>query len=49
MKQIKIYITDDNAAFLEKLEEEKDTTDSTIISFLLDAVEDGTIDIDDII
>jgi len=49
MQTIKIYITDDNAALLEKLEEEKDTSDSTIISFLLDAVEDGTIDIDEII
>ena len=49
MQQIKILITDDNAALLDKLEEEKDTSSSTIISFLLDAIEDGMIDIDDII
>ena len=49
MKQIKIWITDDNEKLLDKLSEEKDTSESTIISFLLDAVEDGTIDIDDII
>jgi len=49
MKQIRILITDDNEKLLEKLAEEKDTSESTIISFLLDAVEDGIIDIDDVI
>ena len=49
MTQIKIYITDDNEKLLERLSEEKDTSESTIISFLLDAVEDGIIDIDEII